>query len=469
MKSSIHKKLLIALVAIIGITVGKHSLAQTQVSIGYIGNLATLTFDVGADTGLTLNSSPTGNADLSNSGADTEFKVDRKIDLSISLTGSATAVPGEDEVIVQFSVQNDTNDVMDFILLAEVAGTGLTLANTLLPNPGGSGSALNDADDVASFSVFVDGDDNDAYDPLVDTAVTINDLASGDDVEVFVVVDLDNTSDMAADDYLFVSLVARAADATSGSLIAADSNGYQADNSGQSGIGDIDDPDIVDNVFAENSSLLAYDGASFEANDDARNGQISEHGLIVIENGLEVTKTVDVIYDPLNQSSNPKAIPEAYLQYTLTIENQSSGTNFTLTEISDELDVTLALDPGLLNTTCVDATSDTADPAAPEFSPNSSDCDNLQGSDYTQVDTSPILQATYNGGGGAGTYVAYFDNALLGGSSTVGVEYNSGSRILTVDIQDVILSSVFSGATITTPGELAASESLVLVFNAILQ
>lgn len=435
-------------------------MAQTQVGVT-VNNTATLTFAVGLDTGLTLVSDPLGNSDLSGTGAPTTFEVDRKIDLSVSLTTSATAVPGEDDVVVEFLVTNDTNDTMDFILQAEADGAGLTLVNTGLTDPGGSELTATDA--PPAYLVFVENGSNAGYQVGEDTATVVDDLATSGTAIVYVVIDLANGTAMAADDYLFVSLVARAADSTTGILIAGDSNGYKADNTAQvPGDATADVTGSVDNVFADGASLLAYTGAAFEAADKERNGQLSATGLIVIDSGLEITKDVTTIFDTLNQDTSPKAIPGAYLQYTITIENLSTAAAFTLTSISDVITVaSLDFDLSLLDpTSCTFAivAPGPGDPAQ-TFDPTdvAAACLGLDGNPY--VGGTSILEATFTPNGAAAV-----DAYLPSGGAVTYAAPN-----LTVNFATLLATGVFTGITFSTPGELAAGDKIELVFNVILK
>jgi uncharacterized repeat protein (TIGR01451 family) len=204
------------------------------------------------------------------------FEVDRKVDFTVSDGSPTTTNPGTNNVAVGFTVSNTGNDADSY---------------TLSPsNPSGSGDDF----DVSGFELYLDDGDNtfDAGDTLISAPLP---LARDTSATVFVVADIP----LAATDgqNSIVRLTATTSyTATSGAETA----------------------NVVDVVFA----------------DAGRDGIENDDNSYVIESAdLEITKAAEVISDPINLGVDPKAIPGAVIEYTITIENNGS---------EDATDVTVA-------------------------------------------------------------------------------------------------------------------------------
>ena len=83
----------------------------------------------------------------------------------------------------------------------------------------------------------------------------------------------------------------------------------------------------VDTVFADEAGDT----------DIARDAQHSDTDAFLVQSAvLTVTKTLAVVADPVNGVTNPKAIPGAYIEYTVTVLNAggagAGATNVTLTD-----------------------------------------------------------------------------------------------------------------------------------------
>jgi uncharacterized repeat protein (TIGR01451 family) len=67
-------------------------------------------------------------------------------------------------------------------------------------------------------------------------------------------------------------------------------------------------------------------------------GQTSDDSSYTVEvAALTVTKSILTHFDPVNENSNPKAIPGATVRYTVTIENAAGSAAATLTDVTDVL------------------------------------------------------------------------------------------------------------------------------------
>jgi uncharacterized repeat protein (TIGR01451 family) len=264
--------------------------AQSAYAVGTaanttISNTATVNYTVGGVGQTPIESSPAGNTTPgTGNGAATTFVVDNRIDFTVTeLSGGNTVVnPGQAGAVTAFRVTNTGNAPQGFALAA-ANETGTTVfTNT-------------DNVDVTGLTVFVDSLTDGTigvYDPGIDTAANINTLAADDDVVVFVVANVPVTT--VNGDFANVSLTARAAvPGTNGATIAAETVGA-------------DDPNAVDIVFGD-------DG---EDNSEADSDQYAVQSA-----ALSVQKTSAVASDPFNGTDEPKAIPGATVEYTITLAN----------------------------------------------------------------------------------------------------------------------------------------------------
>jgi uncharacterized repeat protein (TIGR01451 family) len=269
-----------------------------------IANRATVEYAVGSTTQPVIESSPTGNTNPgASNGQDTVFVVDNMVDLTVSeLSGSYTVVGsgGLSEVLV-YTVANTGNTTQDF---------SLTSADNATDPFGGT-----DNFDATPVAIFVDANNNGVYDAGTDTATYIDELAADADVEVFVLRDI---GVRANGDISAVTLSARVAvggvSGTQGADILSDDSGIA------------DDPANVEIAFA--------DGAG--DTDAANDGQHSDTDAYQVgAAAITVTKTSLVISDPIG-GPNPKAIPGAVVEYTVTVDNaagaSAAATNVQVTD-----------------------------------------------------------------------------------------------------------------------------------------
>ena len=169
-----------------------------------------------------------------------------------------------------------------------------------------------------------------------------------------------------------------------------------------------------------------------------------------------------MVIDSLNNSSNPKAIPEAFVRYTITIQNVSSSP-FELSTLSDDLNTNLLLDNGLLGDSCVGASS-TGSNGVITFTPDSS-CAGLDGNPYDTAAPNPdIILITYDDdGAGVNTPISNVYNATSPGI-TVG---STAPITLTVNFANTLTTALFSN--VSADGFIAAGGELTLQYNGIVQ
>ncbi len=287
-----------------------------------VSNTATLDYSVGG----------VGQTPITSNAAD--FLVDNRVDLTVS-TLDATAVqvvPGALAQVLSYSVTNLGNTVQDYSLQA-LAATGTFFGVT-------------DNFDATGVQVFVDGNSNGSYEPLVDTAGYIDELAADAVITVFIVADI--PLGQADDDAALYDLWAQTATGGGG--------GSQGGDILSDDAATIDDPTIVQIVFGDGA------GSADAAQDGAFSSRDAYH---VVSATLDVAKTSTVVDDPFNGAVNPKAIPGATVRYSLTVSNTGTADAGNLALV-DAMPTNTTYVPG---TIVLDGSglSDAADPDAGDF------------------------------------------------------------------------------------------------------
>ena len=261
-----------------------------------VDNRATVEYAVGATTQPVIESSPAGNTTTgAGNGLDTSFLVDNRVDLTVAeFSGGYTVVAsgGTSEVLV-YTVANTGNTVQDFSLAAtDLAGGADPFGGV-------------DNFDAAAIGIFVDANNDGLYD-AGDTATYIDELAADDDVEVFVVR---NIGVRANGDISAVILTAQVAQGGVATTQGAD---ILTDDAAAADL-----PGTVQIVFG--------DGAS-DGGDVIRNGRFGDTDAYRVGAAqITVAKSSAVISDPINLGVNPKAIPGAVVEYTVTISNDAAA------------------------------------------------------------------------------------------------------------------------------------------------
>ncbi len=245
-----------------------------------------------------------GGVDQTQATASDTFKVDRVVRFSLVesatiVNGTTNVVPGEQDTVTAFTLTNTSNDVLDFSLVAsQIATAGTTPTGT-------------DAFDVNNLEFFTDADGNGVFDPAVDTATSIDDLAADGSATIFVIGDISS--------------------AETNGTIAGVTLTSTALNSDGSAISASDDSDVntadVETIFGDT------DRDGIEAADD-------DYTVLAAE--LSVAKVSRVISDPVS-SANPKAIPGAVVEYCIAVTNAPAGATATGVALSDNLSTILGV------------------------------------------------------------------------------------------------------------------------------
>ncbi len=224
-----------------------------------------------------------------------EFVVDSRVDFSIARDDSApiTARPNQTGVVATFTLSNDGNSVQSYQLQATnittaVFGNNDTVADDLVLTTAwdSNGNGVYDAGDAT-------GNPGDIV-PATGSGSTT--------VRVFVLATIPATA--ANGQFASINLAVRAATAGSnGATLEVEDNG----------------PDVA----------MAAQVVFADAGED--NLETVDSQYVIESAALTVTKSVTVISDPLNNTSNPKAIPGAIVEYSIAIQNTGSVAADTLT------------------------------------------------------------------------------------------------------------------------------------------
>jgi uncharacterized repeat protein (TIGR01451 family) len=228
--------------------------------------------------------------------ASDSFTVDRRVNVNVTYIGPATSVsPGEQDAVIAFDVTNLSNDIVDLDLAAALT----------------AGTAAN----IANFQIYVDTNGNNVFD-AADTLVTYLDEVDEDEtVRVFVIADIGLNAENG--DEFDVTLTADAhAGGGAGALGAELVATAGANTAG------------VDTVL--------FDGAG--ATDAANDGAFSATGTYEVAGALvTVAKTSRVVSDPVNGTTDPKAIPGATVEYCITVANAAGAATATDVDVTDDL------------------------------------------------------------------------------------------------------------------------------------
>jgi uncharacterized repeat protein (TIGR01451 family) len=283
----------LALIALSSVGVLQGAYANGTASGTTISNQATVDYSVGGVSQTQITS------------AAASFVVDTKIDFTVSeVSGNASQThPGQTNVVATFSVTNTGNSTQGYVLsVVNESGTTLfTHADTL---------------DVNNLRRFVDSNGNGTYEAGTDAAININSLANGAagvSVTVFVVADI--PAGAANNSYANVRLTAQATPVGSTTPITQTAG---ADTAG------------VDVVYA----------------DAGRDNAESAADQYAISVALTLTKSVALISDPFNSTTNPKAIPGAVMEYTIVVTNSSTVQDATGVIVGDTIPTTTSFQPG---------------------------------------------------------------------------------------------------------------------------
>lgn len=273
---------------------GQQAFAAGTLAGTVISNQASVDYDVNGADQTDILSTAAGSAP--GTGDPTTFVVDNKVDFSLVTADVAlqTTGLGQLNVPTRFTLTNEGNSVQDFRLDPANLATG-TADPFAGPNP--------DNTDMAALAAYVDDGDG-LWNPALDTETYVDEL--GPDLSVTVWVAGTGPATGSTGDVAVVDLDATVRE---GGLAGTEGGPVTQDDA------DLDDPDLVQVVFADGVGSGPGLGDGVETD---------QSGYQVSTASLAITKSVSVFSDPFNGTTNPKAIPGAILEYSITVVN--SGT-----------------------------------------------------------------------------------------------------------------------------------------------
>lgn len=210
--------------------------------------------------------------------------VDNKVNLTVTKNADATVTPGSTDQVLVFVVRNDGNAPQRYALSA-VNGAGIVMENVRIYRDSGTTAGAWDAADT----LYVD-------------AGTFGDVAPDGTLGILLVADTPAAaaSGQTSDYHLLATTVDAGTTTVTTPTLGAGTAG-------------------VDVVFA--------DIAGSEGGDGARDGKHSASGRYTVNVlALSIVKSAVVSADPMNGSTNPKAIPGATIGYTIAVTVTGIGT-----------------------------------------------------------------------------------------------------------------------------------------------
>lgn len=228
--------------------------------------------------------------------ASNTFTVDRKVNVLVAASDAVTTqvAPGQTAAVTTFDVTNLSNAIVDL---------GLAVAQPTTDNF-----------DVTSPVIYLDNGDG-VFNAATDTVVTyLDEVAADATVRVFVVANIPagTVTGNVAQVVLTATAQAGGTAGSAGAVLAATAGANTAG---------------VDTVLAD----LA---GSTDANYDGRYSATDSYTVSAA--ALTATKSMRIVSDPINGTTNPKAIPGATIEYCIAVTNaagSATATNVTVTDV----------------------------------------------------------------------------------------------------------------------------------------
>ncbi|KLE35582.1 DUF11 domain-containing protein [Aurantiacibacter luteus] len=235
------------------------------------------------------------------------FVVDRKIDVVVAAVGASPNVSsGENQIVREFSVTNLSNATVGYQLTFQSTGD-------YVPE---------------NAVIFIDANSNGSFD--AGEEVTFLDALAQDET-VNVLVQFDVPADTPNGDTVNIILVA---------------NAYEANDPGSEIVASTgpDDPTTVQTVLADGIGVAGIDAEYAGDHADA-------HAVTINAAAMTVEKFSTVVWDPVNLTVDPKAIPGARVQYCIAVTNAAGAATATGVTVNDDLPVQVTFYPDAYGTT----------------------------------------------------------------------------------------------------------------------
>mgnify|MGYP003651628361 CR=1 FL=1 len=289
--------------------------ATSTISVAALGANPAFAADLGTDAGTSIKNDVSVAYKVGDTTQTVEtdsdiFVVDRKVNIVIAKSDAVNTkvAPNATQQAVTYTVSNQTNDTIDVLLTSEQLGT-------------------DDFDVTGTITYYLDDGTTAGVFDAGDTLITyIDNLAEDTSVTVHAVANIPTS--VVTGNLADVILIGQAAGHGGSGLPATGLNIQGSAFTDDSG--DADDPTLVQNVFA--------DAAGSGTSDGAADGYHSATDIYEVSAAdITVSKTSKILWDPINGTVKPKAIPGAIVEYCIAVANASGGADATGVAISDTI------------------------------------------------------------------------------------------------------------------------------------
>lgn len=245
------------------------------------------------------------------------FTVDRKIDLVVTTQDSSAVVvtPGQTNAVTTFTVTNNSNATIDFLLAATQQSGGTAKFTG------------NDTTDFSNVRVYVETNGTAGWQAADTQATSLAAVASGDAVTVYVVADVPVAAAQAAQATMILT-----ATAASGVTATTGYAGTGGSAISQTPVGNPNGKTTMETVFAD----VQAESQTSDGLRDGRHAARSDYRVDTAQ--LSVAKYSRIVSDPHSGSSSPRAIPGAVVEYCLVVQNTSTTVSATSVSVSDTVD-----------------------------------------------------------------------------------------------------------------------------------
>lgn len=327
-----------------------------------VDNSAQLSYNVGASSYSLTNT--------------TSFTVDRLVNFTVvrDLNGTPNLQPGVLNSAIEYTITNLGNDWQSFMLQA--------ILNAAVSNIAGAGGGVNNTE------IYIDTNGNSALnigagDTLYADATSVGNIPADGAIKIWIVGD--TPAGISDGEFAEYWLIANATGALTTTLMT---NTSGANTAG------------VDTVLGDGAggiSALTFADVTY-------NNVYSASGRFTVAAAvISFTKSATLVWDPINyDNGNQKAIPGAYIEYVLIVNNTGTG-SATMSSVVDTLSTTAAAD-GLNLITYRDVLGAT---------PSSTNGEHFRVSCVTPVDNRACDATTYFNAGDPGVAYGGDPNGLI--------------------------------------------------------
>ena len=228
--------------------------------------------------------------------ASNSFTVDRKVAITLTENGTTTTTvqPGQTNQITAFTLTNNSNATLDFDLSSiQTAG-------------GAAAHGGTDNFDVLNVRYYLDSNNNGAIDGTDAQITYLDNIAQDAIVGILIVADITTqpTNGSVANIRLTATALEPGAVGSKGGALTGVTTSANANTIN------------MDTVLLD--AAAPWGGASDIAND----GKASDDDDYTVTSAVvAVAKTSRILSDPINSTTNPKAIPGAVIEYCIAVTN----------------------------------------------------------------------------------------------------------------------------------------------------